>query len=77
MLCVHGGAAHAHWFDFVATGFIEDHHVRAIDLRGHGDSAPGDPQDYLYTRYAAENTPEKFADLLVLADHPDRPAVRR
>jgi len=30
-----------------------------------------------YTRYAAENTPEKFADLLVLADHPDRPAVRR
>jgi len=54
MLCVHGGAAHAHWFDFIATGFIEDHHVRAIDLRGHGDSAPGEPQDYVYTRYAAD-----------------------
>jgi hypothetical protein len=30
-----------------------------------------------YARYAAENAPEKIADLLVLADHPDRPAVRR
>jgi hypothetical protein len=30
-----------------------------------------------YARYATENTPEKMADLLVLADHPDRPAVQR
>ncbi len=30
-----------------------------------------------YARYAAENAPEEIADLLVLADHPDRPAVRR
>ena len=30
-----------------------------------------------YARYAAENNPEKVADLLVLADHPDRPAIRR
>lgn len=30
-----------------------------------------------YTRYAAERDPEGSADLLVLADHPDRPAVRR
>ncbi len=30
-----------------------------------------------YARYAAENTPEKISDLLVLADHPDRPAVQR
>lgn len=30
-----------------------------------------------YTRYAAERDPEGRADLLVLADHPDRPAVRR
>jgi hypothetical protein len=30
-----------------------------------------------YVRYARENTPEKIADLLVLADHPDRPAIRR
>jgi len=30
-----------------------------------------------YTRYAAENTPEENANLVVLADHPDRPAIRR
>ena len=30
-----------------------------------------------YARYTTENTPEKIADLLVLADHPDRPAVQR
>lgn len=30
-----------------------------------------------YARYAAEREPERDADLLVLADHPDRPAVRR
>ena len=29
MLCVHGGAAHAHWFDFVAGGFTGGYHVRA------------------------------------------------
>ena len=47
MLCVHGSAAHAHWFDFVAPGFTPDYHVRAIDLRGHGDSAPVDPPSML------------------------------
>ena len=30
-----------------------------------------------YTRYAVENTPEENANLVVLADHPDRPAIRR
>lgn len=30
-----------------------------------------------YARYEAENAPADEADLLVLADHPDRPAVRR
>ena len=54
MLCVHGGAAHAHWFDFVAAGFSADHHVRAIDQRGHGDSAWADPPEYSYERYAAD-----------------------
>jgi pimeloyl-ACP methyl ester carboxylesterase len=54
MLCVHGGAAHAHWFDFVAPGFASDHHVRALDLRGHGDSAWADPPAYSYSQYASE-----------------------
>lgn len=30
-----------------------------------------------YARYEAERDPSTVADLLVLADHPDRPAVRR
>ncbi len=54
MLCVHGGAAHAHWFDFVAPGFNADYHVRALDLRGHGDSAWAKPPDYAYQRFASD-----------------------
>jgi hypothetical protein len=40
---------------------------------------PADEQWTLpaYTRYAEERTPEAEADLVVLSDHPDRPAVRR
>jgi hypothetical protein len=30
-----------------------------------------------YARYARDNGPEELADLVVLADHPDRPAIRR
>lgn len=54
MLCVHGGAAHAHWFDFIAPGFTSDHHVFALDQRGHGDSAWADPQTYAWQTFAAD-----------------------
>jgi pimeloyl-ACP methyl ester carboxylesterase len=54
MLCVHGGSAHAHWYDFVAPGFTADHHVRSLDLRGHGDSAWADPHTYSWRHYAAD-----------------------
>jgi pimeloyl-ACP methyl ester carboxylesterase len=54
MLCLHGGAVNAHWFDFVAAGFTPDYHVRAFDQRGHGDSARADPPDYSYDAYAAD-----------------------
>ena len=54
MLCVHGGAAHAHWFDFVAPGLTPDHHVFAPDLRGHGDSAWADPQTYSFETHAGD-----------------------
>ena len=56
MLCLHGGAANAHWYDFVAHGFIADYHMRAVDLRGHGDSdwdRSASP-DYTYRRQAAD-----------------------
>ncbi|MBI4204094.1 MAG: alpha/beta hydrolase [Betaproteobacteria bacterium] len=54
MLCLHGGAAHAHWFDFVAAGFTSDYHVRALDQRGHGDSAWVQPPAYTYEDYASD-----------------------
>ena len=54
MLCVHGGAAHAHWFDFVAADFCADHHVLSLDQRGHGDSAWAEPPNYAYERFAAD-----------------------
>jgi pimeloyl-ACP methyl ester carboxylesterase len=56
MLCLHGGAANAHWYDFVAHGFTGDYHVRAVDLRGHGDSDwdTGPRPDYSYARQAAD-----------------------
>ena len=31
MICVHGGAASGHWFDFVAGDFSRNYHVLAID----------------------------------------------
>jgi len=56
MLCLHGGAANAHWYDFVAQGFTADYHVRAIDLRGHGDSQweTSPAPNYGYYRHAAD-----------------------
>jgi pimeloyl-ACP methyl ester carboxylesterase len=54
LMCLHGGAAHGHWFDFVAPGFTADHHVLALDQRGHGDSAWADPPAYSYLDYAAD-----------------------
>ena len=54
MLCVHGGAAHGHWYDFAAPGFTATYHVRALDLRGHGDSQWADPPVYTFERYAAD-----------------------
>jgi pimeloyl-ACP methyl ester carboxylesterase len=54
MLCLHGGAANGHWFDFVAAGFTPDFHVLALDQRGHGDSAWADPPAYSYFDYAAD-----------------------
>ena len=54
MLCIHGGGAHAHWFDFVAPGFTDKYHVRALDLRGHGESAWSVDGDYSFERFSAD-----------------------
>jgi hypothetical protein len=55
----------------------------AVHLRMSGAALRrGLPPELLWTvpaheRYARENDPEGTAQLVVLADHPDRPAVRR
>jgi pimeloyl-ACP methyl ester carboxylesterase len=38
-LCfLHGGSAHAHWFDGVVATFADRYHVLSLDQRGHGGS---------------------------------------
>ena len=38
IVLVHGGAAHAHWWSFLAPLLIDRYRVAALDLTGHGDS---------------------------------------
>ena len=46
ILFLHGGSAHAHWWDFVAPSFAGEYHALALDQRGHGDS--GWTQEWAY-----------------------------
>jgi pimeloyl-ACP methyl ester carboxylesterase len=65
LLCfLHGGSAHAHWFDEVAPAFADRYHVLSLDQRGHGESEwPAAPPDG--TAYA---TPNFVSDLLAVLD---------
>ena len=54
MLCLHGGSAHAHWYDFVAGAFTDRFHVLSLDQRGHGDSAWAEPPRYGYPDFVAD-----------------------
>ncbi|MEE3325978.1 MAG: alpha/beta hydrolase [Myxococcota bacterium] len=38
LVLLHGGGANAHWWDHIAPFFALEHHVIALDFRGHGDS---------------------------------------
>jgi pimeloyl-ACP methyl ester carboxylesterase len=38
LLFVHGHAAHAHWWDFIAPAFVQKYDVVAIDSSGSGES---------------------------------------
>ena len=49
---VHGGAAHAGWWDHVAPHLASGHRVIAIDLSGHGDS--GHHESYSLDAWADE-----------------------
>ena len=52
LLFVHGGAAHAHWWSFLAPLFADDYRVVAMDLSGHGDS--GRREEYRPALWAQE-----------------------
>jgi pimeloyl-ACP methyl ester carboxylesterase len=52
LVLVHGGAAHAHWWTYLAPMFAENWHVVALDLSGHGDSGRRD--DYSHEKWAHE-----------------------
>jgi esterase len=54
LILLHGIARVAHTFDHLAPHFSKDHHVIAVDMRGHGDSA-WDPQGaYLVEDYVRD-----------------------
>ena len=65
VLCfLHGGSAHAHWWDAVAPAFADRYHVLALDQRGHGESDwPSPPAEG--TAYA---TADFVSDLRELMD---------
>ena len=52
LVFVHGGAAHAHWWSYLAPFFAERWHAIALDLSGHGDS--GRRSDYSHHVWAHE-----------------------
>jgi len=59
LVFVHGGAAHAHWWAFLAPMFATRWHAVALDLSGHGDS--GRRQVYSHEAWARE--------VLAVAEH--------
>ncbi|MBI3782171.1 MAG: alpha/beta hydrolase [Deltaproteobacteria bacterium] len=61
VLLLHGGSAHAHWWDLFAGAVADRYRVIALDLRGHGDSAYADPPAYRIADYAS--------DVEALVDH--------
>ena len=42
VVLVHGGAAHAEWWSFIAPLLARQYHVVALDMSGHGDSGRRD-----------------------------------
>ena len=51
---LHGGAAHAHWFDRVIPALTERFHVISLDQRGHGLSAWATPPAYATEDFASD-----------------------
>ena len=58
LLFLHGGSAHAHWFDWVVGDFTDRYHVVSLDQRGHGESDWPPPEEdgsaYATQRFVAD-----------------------
>src|SRR5437016_600537 len=54
LLLLHGGAQTAHSWDDVAPDLAHDHHVLALDQRGHGDSAWAEEGRYRRADFVAD-----------------------
>jgi pimeloyl-ACP methyl ester carboxylesterase len=68
VLCfLHGGSAHAHWFDAVLPHFADRFHLISLDQRGHGESEWASPPAYATEDFAA--------DLAALMDRMDWPRM--
>ncbi|MDE2183920.1 MAG: alpha/beta hydrolase [Alphaproteobacteria bacterium] len=52
LLLVHGNAAHAHWWSFIAPFLSRDYNIAALDLSGMGDS--GWRESYTMELFARE-----------------------
>jgi pimeloyl-ACP methyl ester carboxylesterase len=54
VVLLHGGSAHARWWDFVVPHLGGGLRAYALDLRGHGDSAWAAPGAYQIADYATD-----------------------
>jgi len=68
VVLVHGGAAHAHWWRFLAPLLVRLYDVVAIDLSGHGDS--GHRESYPRELWARE-----IVEVAATAHFPGKPVV--
>jgi pimeloyl-ACP methyl ester carboxylesterase len=63
LLFLHGGSAHAHWFDAVVGAFAGRYHVVSLDQRGHGESDWPPPRED-GSAYATERFVEDLVGVL-------------
>lgn len=54
LMFLHGGSAHARWWDFVVPHLADRYRCIALDLRGHGDSSWSDSADYTLAAHAGD-----------------------
>jgi pimeloyl-ACP methyl ester carboxylesterase len=68
LVLIHGGAAHAHWWSFIAPLLADLWHPVAFDLSGHGDSGRRDV-------YSHEMWAEEAMAVAAAAGFPGPPVV--